>query len=88
MFIPKSFDKYTNYNVYIVGGSNRAHEIEHSRLLNVIAKLREKYKNPYIRFMWVSDGTTKCVVYSDLKKNTRLTKLVLFDEFEKSIITL
>ena len=88
MFIPKSFDKYTNYNVYIVGGSNRAHEIEHSRLLNVIAKLREKYKNPYIRFMWVSDGTAKCVVYSDLKKNTRLTKLVLFDEFEKSIITL
>lgn len=86
MFIPKSFDKYTNYNVYIVGGGSRAHEIEHSRLFNVIAKLREKYKNPYIRFMWVSDGTTMCVVYSDTKKNAHLTKLVLFDEFEKSIM--
>ena len=86
MFIPKSFDKFTNYNVYIIGGGNRAHEIEHSRLFNVIAKLKEKYKNPYIRFMWVSDGTIKCVVYSDTKKNAHLTKLVLFDEFEKSIM--
>lgn len=87
MFIPKKLEKYTNYNGYIVGNRISSIVVEESRLLNVIAKMQAKYKNPYIRFMWVSDATTTmCILYSDFKKNERATKIVPFDEVERIII--
>lgn len=93
MFIPRKYEKYTNYNGYIVGKSIRmeVHQIEESRLLKVLVKLQEKYKNPYIRFMWVANTTniicsSMCVLYSDFKKNERATKLVPFDDVERIIM--
>ena len=88
MFLPKQLDKYTNYNSYIVGKRlDSVHEVEHKRLCALIGKLRTKLKNPYIRFMWMTqEGVNEplCVVYSDSKKNERLTKLVPFSVAEKS----
>lgn len=87
MFIPKKFEKYTNYNGYICDKRMNAHEVDNIRLLKVIDKLTDTYKSPYIRFMWVADvNNAMCVVYSDLKKNMRMTKLVPFDEAEKLIM--
>ena len=87
MFIPKKFEKYTNYNGYICDKRMNAHEVDNIRLLKVIDKLTESYKNPYIRFMWVADtDSAMCVVYSDLKKNMRMTKLVPFDKAEELIM--
>lgn len=87
MFIPRNYEKYTNYNGYIVGNRMNAHAIEEIRLLKVITKMCEKYKKPYIRFMWVTDvDTAMCVLYSDFKKNERATKLVPFDDVERIII--
>ena len=87
MFIPKKFEKYTNYNGYICDKRMNAHEVDNIRLLKVIDKLTDTYKNPYIRFMWVVDANNAmCVVYSDLKKNMRMTKLIPFDEAEKLIM--
>lgn len=95
MFIPRKFDKYTNYNGYICGYNGHicgrgagAHEVEEERLLNAIAKMQNKYKNPYIRFMWMTrEGVEEalCVLYSDMKKNERVTKLVPFSEAENII---
>ena len=85
--MPRKYEKYTNYNVYIIGHKSGSHEVNHERLLSFIDKLIVKYKNPYIRFMWVSNAdTAMCLVYSDLKKNEKLTKLVSFDEAEKVIM--
>ena len=82
----KKIDKYTNYGSYILM-KRAAHEVDKTRLVNAVDKLTEKYKNPYIRFMWVSNvDTAMCVMYSDLKKNEKLTKLVPFDEAEKVIM--
>ena len=82
MFLPKQLEKYTNYNSYIVEKRlDCVHEVENKRLCSLIGKLREKFKNPYIRFMWMKqEGADEalCVVYSDIKKNERLTKLVPF----------
>ncbi len=86
MFLPRKFDKYTNYNVYIVDRRTYAYEIEESRLLKVITKMQEKYKNPYLRFMWMKrEGVDEalCVLYSDKKKYERATKLVPFSEVER-----
>lgn len=87
MFLPKQLEKFTNYNSYIIGHSlGSVHEVDHMRLSSFIGKLHKKFKNPYIRFMWVTqDGVNEavCVVYSDHKKNERLTKLVPFSEAEK-----
>ena len=86
MFIPRKLEKYTNYNGYICDKRMGAHEVEESRLLKVIMKMQEKYNNPYIRFMWVTDATeAMCVLYSDMKKNVRATKLVQFSDVEKVI---
>lgn len=88
MFIPRKFDKYTNYNGYICDRRAGAHEVEEERLLNAIAKMQNKYKNPYIRFMWMTrEGVEEalCVLYSDMKKNERVTKLVPFSEAENII---
>ena len=83
MFTPKQLEKFTNYNGYIVGRRRNAYEIDAVRLANVIGELRKLYKNPYIRFMWVSDAKeAMCVTYSDLKKNERVTKLSPFSELE------
>lgn len=85
--LPKKYEKYTNYNGYIVGNKKFAHAIEEIRLLKVITKMCEKYKSPYIRFMWVADAPTAvCVLYSDVKKNEHVTKIVLFDDVEKLIM--
>lgn len=82
----KKIDKYTNYGVYILE-RRAAHKVEEQRLDGVAEKLTEKYKNPYIRFMWVANANkAMCVVYSDSKKNEQLTKLVSFDEAEKVIM--
>ena len=87
MFIPKKFEKYTNYNGYICDKRMNAHEVDDIRLMKTIAKMQEKYKNPYIRFMWVTDATeAMCVMYSDFKKNERATKLVPFSEVEQLIM--
>jgi len=87
MFIPKQLEKYTNYNSYIVEKRlDCVHEVETKRLCSLIGKLREKFKNPYIRFMWMTqEGVSEalCVVYSDYKKSERLTKLVPFSIAEK-----
>ena len=88
MFIPRKFEKFTNYNGYICGKRCGAHEVEESRLLKAIIKMQEKYKNPYIRFMWMrKEGCNEalCVLYSDSKKNVRATKLVTFSEVEQII---
>ena len=88
MFLPRRFDKYTNYNGYICDQRVGAHEVEETRLLNAIAKMQKKYKNPYIRFMWMTrEGVEEalCVLYSDVKKNERATKLVTFGEVERII---
>lgn len=83
----KKIDKYTNYDVYIIVPKMAAHEVDKQRLEGVVDKLTEKYKNPYIRFMWVSNvDTAMCIVYSNSKKNERLTRLVPFDEAEKVIM--
>lgn len=87
MFISRKFEKFTNYNEYICYKSVGAHSIEEARLLKVLIEMQNKYKNPYIRFMWVADAkSAMCVVYSDSKKKERLTKLVSFDEAEKVIM--
>lgn len=82
MILPKQLEKYTNYNSYIVEKRlDCVHEVENKRLCSLIGKLREKFKNPYIRFMWMKqEGVDEalCVVYSDIKNNERLTKLVPF----------
>lgn len=86
MFLPRKFDKYTNYNGYIVDRRTGAYEVEESRLLKVIMKMQEKYKNPYLRFMWMTrEGVNEalCVLYSDKKKCERVTKLVTFSEVER-----
>lgn len=86
MIIPKKFDRYTNYNVYIIA-NRKALTVEVERLFAVIAKMQQKYKKPYIRFMWTSDATTAmCILYSDYKKNERATKLVPFDEVEQIVM--
>ena len=88
MFLPRKLEKYTNYNGYICDGRKNVHEVEESRLLSAIAKMQEKYKNPYIRFMWMSkDGVDEalCILYSDIKKYERATKIVPFSEVEKVI---
>lgn len=54
----KKIDKYTNYDVYIIVPKMAAHEVDKQRLEGVVDKLTEKYKNPYIRFMWVSNVDT------------------------------
>lgn len=82
MFLPRQFDKYTNYNRYIVGNRS-AHEVDKLRLAEVIGELKETYKRPYIRFMWVSDtDEAMCITYSDYKMGERLTKLIPFRELE------
>lgn len=86
MFLQRKFDKYTNYNGYIVDKRTGAYEVEESRLLKVIMKMQEKYKNPYLRFMWMTrEGVNEalCVLYSDVKKCERATKLVPFSEVER-----
>lgn len=88
MFIPRKYEKYTNYNSYICDKRCGAHEVEESRLLRAIMKMQEKYKNPYLRFMWMQkEGCDEalCALYSDMKKNERATKLVPFSEVEKII---
>ena len=89
MFIPRKFEKYTNYNGYICDKRTGACEVGESRLLKVVVKMQEKYKNPYIRFMWMTkEGVNEalCVLYSDFSKNERVTKLVPFSEVEKLIM--
>lgn len=87
MFIPRKFEKFTNYNGYICDKRAGAHSIEEARLLKVLIEMQNKYKNPYIRFMWVADAkSAMCVLYSDSKKNERATKLVPFDEVEQLIM--
>lgn len=87
MFLPKKFEKYTNYNGYICAKRMSAHEVDNIRLLKVIDKLTDSYKNPYIRFMWVAyTDSAMCVVYSDLKMNVRMTKLIPFDKAEELIM--
>jgi len=86
MFLPRKFDKYTNYNGYICDKRTCACEVEESRLLKVIMKMQEKYKKPYLRFMWMTrEGVNEalCVLYSDVKKCERATKLVTFSEVER-----
>lgn len=87
MFIPRKFEKFTNYNGYICDKRAGAHSIEEARLLKVLIEMQNKYKNPYIRFMWVANvESAMCVLYSDSKKNERATKLVPFDEVEQLIM--
>ena len=87
MFLPRKFDKYTNYNVYITKKGRCAFEIDNARLMKVVLKMAEKYKDPYIRFMWVSNtDTAVCFLYESVKKNVRKTKIVPFDEVEKIIM--
>lgn len=87
MFLQKKFEKFTNYNDYICDKRMNAHDVEEVRLMKVIMKMQEKYKNPYLRFMWATDATSAmCVLYGDIKKNERVTKLVPFDEVEQLIL--
>ena len=89
MFIPRIFEKYTNYNGYVCDNRMKPHKIELSRLLKVLADMQGKYKNPYIRFMWMErEGVDDalCILYSDFGKGEKATKLVTFTEVEKIIL--
>ena len=89
MFIPRKFEKFTNYNGYICDTRKVARKIEETRLLKVLIKMQEKYKNPYIRFMWMKrEGCDEalCILYSNIKKNEQATKLVPFSEVEQIIM--
>lgn len=78
--------KYTNYNAYILFKETVAHKVDEKKLEEIVEKLTKMYKNPYIRFMWVSNSDkAMCVVYSDTKKNERFTRLVSFDVVEEII---
>ena len=84
--LPKELEKYTNYNSYLIGYRKGQHEVNEQRLMKFIGVLIKKYKNPYIRFMWVSNADKPmCVIYSDVKKMERATKLIPFDEAENNI---
>ena len=84
-FLPKKYERYTNYNGY-VSDKRFSHEVEHKRIKEVIRLLCEIFPRPYIRFMWINEpNTARCVVYSDLKENTRFTKLMSFDSAEQYI---
>lgn len=82
MFLPKKLDKYTNYNAYLAGNSP-AYEVDKLRLAEVIGKLKDKYKRPYIRFIWNANADeAMCITYLDFKKGERLMKLIPFRELE------
>ena len=86
MFLQRKYEKYTNYNGYICDKRMNAHEVEETRLIKAIQKMSEKYKDPYIRFMWIADVEyPMCILYENLSENGRKTKLVPFDEVEKVI---
>lgn len=90
MFIPKKLEKFTNYNGYICDMRlDCVHEVDIKHLCSLIGTLRKKFRSPYIRFMWMTqEGVDEplCVVYSDIGKNVRLTKLIPFSEAEKVIM--
>lgn len=74
--IPKKFAKFTNYNVYLVGRKD-AHKVSETALRDVINRLLESYKRPYVRFMYASNvDCAHCVVYTD--NGQKATKLVPF----------
>lgn len=76
--IPKEFERFTNYNVYLVGKKD-AHKVSETALRDVINRLLESYKRPYVRFMYASNvDCAHCVVYTDNVKGLKATKLVPF----------
>lgn len=80
--------KYTNYNAYMLVKGMAAHKVDEKKLEEIVEKLTKMYKNPYIRFMWVANSNkAMCVIYSDSRKNGRLTKLIPFDDAEKIIMS-
>lgn len=85
MFIPRRLEKFTNYNGYAIRDKYR-NRVDTLRVCKLIGKLRKNFKAPYIRFMWMgSNDKAMCVIYSDLKSNKRITKLVPFEEAESEV---
>ena len=75
----KKAQKYTNYVQY----STRpefADKVNDEDLLRVIEKCRDRYKEPYVRFFWVSNKEEAiCQLYVN---NTKMTRLVTISELE------
>lgn len=85
MFIPRRLEKFTNYNGYAIRDKYR-NRVDTLRVCKLIGKLRKSFKAPYIRFMWMgSNDKAMCVIYSDLKSNKRMTKLIPFEEAESEV---
>ena len=85
MFIPRRLEKFTNYNGYAIRDKYR-NRVDTLRVCKLIEKLRKSFKAPYIRFMWMgSNDKAMCVIYSDLKSNKRMTKLIPFEEAESEV---
>lgn len=68
--------KHSNYNTYIEDIS-RSVAVEHDRLLQVINDLRDKFEDPYLRFMFASNITddAACILYDGRERITRLVSL-------------
>lgn len=85
MFIPRRLEKFTNYNGYAIRDKYR-NRVDTLRVCKLIGKLRKSFKAPYIRFMWMgSNDKAMCVIYSDLRSNKRMTKLIPFEEAESEV---
>lgn len=77
--------KFSNYNEYsLAGWQGAAKKVDEQRLVAIIDHCRRMIKNPYIRFMLVSDvEEAHCVVYND---TNHVTKLIPLSEVEKMIM--
>ena len=83
--LDKIFDKYTNYNVYLIGGKvgKMSHDVDTNRLIKAILGCRELLTKPYLRFMYASRfDEAACVVYDN---GERVTKLTTFSAVEDMI---
>ena len=79
----KLINKYTNYYGYRAMRRASSFEVSEDRLLKVIQAVRDLYKDPYLRFMWIS-GVTEAtlLMYRDKKHFQRCT----FSELEREVL--
>ena len=78
-------DKYSNYNVYIVGCSDNidVYQLQQERLLKAIESCVKMLKYPWLRFMKVAEvKEPHCIVFEG---DIRVTKLIPFSDVEKMI---
>lgn len=81
MYIARKYEKYTNYNRYIVHPWAINHKVDVSLLEALITTLiNGNHKKPYVRFMWHKGDEPMCIVYSNLTGGETLTRMVSFNE--------